>query len=288
MPWALFHQMRPDRVVTAIIWLALAMLAALVALGFGLKKFSVRLKNAAASIFMRAEARGVFRKLPAFETDFLGEYPALRILQDNFVAVREECLALLARRGSIPNIDTISSQTSAGIHTIAWKTFMFKSGEFIAENCALAPRTAALLHRVPGVYTAFFSILEPHQHIKPHWGYWKGFVRYHLGVVIPQNNRDRQCWIRINSHAHDRGRRDEIEHGEKYYWTEGAAVLFDDTFLHEAANESDEVRAVLFLDVARKMPWYLSLLNRIFLKLAHMDASVKKIRINAKITKPVD
>jgi aspartyl/asparaginyl beta-hydroxylase (cupin superfamily) len=246
-------------------------------------KFSVTLKNAAAEIFVRAEARGAFRKLPAFDRDFLGEYPALAILQENFQSVREECLALLAKRSTIPNIDQLSSQTASGIHSIAWKTFMFKSGEFIDENCALAPRTAALLRKIPGVYTAFFSILEPRQHIKPHWGYWKGFVRYHLGVVIPHNNRDQQCWIRINTEAQDRARRDEIEQGKKYYWTDGAAVLFDDTFLHEAANDSDEVRAVLFLDVARKMPRHLMLLNRFFLWLAHMDESVKKIRANATI-----
>ena len=246
-------------------------------------KFSVRLKNAAAEIFVRAEARGAFRKLPAFEPDFLGEYPALAILQENFQAVQEECRALLGRRGDIPNISALSSQTSSGIHAIAWKTFMFKSGKFIDENCALAPRTAELLRKIPGVYTAFFSILEPRQHITPHWGYWKGFVRYHLGVVIPGNNADKQCWIRINTEAQDRARRDEIEQGKKYYWKDGAAVLFDDTFLHEAANESDDVRAVLFLDVARKMPWHLSLMNRFFLWLAHMDESVKKIRINAKV-----
>ncbi len=247
-------------------------------------KFSVYMKNAAAEIFVRAEARGSFRKLPAFERDFLGEYPALAILQENFPAVREECLAMLEKRSIIPNIDTLSSETSSGIHAIAWKTFMFKSGEFIDENCALAPRTAALLRRIPGVYTAFFSILEPHQHIKPHWGYWKGFVRYHLGVVIPGNNAGKQCWIRINCEAQDRAHREEIEKGSKYYWTDGAAVLFDDTFLHEAANESDEVRAVLFLDVARKMPWHLSLLNRFFLALAHRNESVRKIRTNARIT----
>ena len=61
--------MRPDGVITAMVWLALAIMVALVALGFSLKKFSVRLKSAAASIFIRAEARGVFRKLPAFETE---------------------------------------------------------------------------------------------------------------------------------------------------------------------------------------------------------------------------
>ena len=62
------------------------------------------------------------------------------------------------------------------------------------------------------------------------------------------------------------------------------AVMFDDTFLHEAANESDEVRAVLFLDVARKMPWHLALLNKVFLWIAHQDKAVRQIRTNAKVT----
>jgi aspartyl/asparaginyl beta-hydroxylase (cupin superfamily) len=182
-------------------------------------------------------------------------------------------------------MEELTSYTSGGIHQIAWKSFMFKSGEFIDENCALAPKTAALLRGIPGVYTAFFSVLEPQQHIKAHWGYWKGFVRYHLGVVIPDNNRDRKCWIRINPQAQARtGDRETIAQGEKYYWREGEAVLFDDTFLHEAANESDSVRVVLFLDVARKMIWPLAMLNRFFLWIAHQDKSVREIRANAKIT----
>jgi ornithine lipid ester-linked acyl 2-hydroxylase len=242
-----------------------------------------RIKDMAAGIFVRAEARGAFPKLHAFEQDFHHDYPALRILEDNYQTVRDECLALLDTSITIPGMDTLSAATAGGIHQIAWKSFMFKSGKFIDENCALAPRTAALLRRLPDVYTAFFSVLEPHQHIKPHWGYWKGFVRYHLGVVIPANNQDKSCWIRINPQAQDRARREEIEQGETYYWKNGVSVLFDDTFLHEAANESDEVRVVLFLDVARKMPWYLSLLNRLFLEIAHMDASIRQIRTNARI-----
>ena len=109
-------------------------------------------------------------------------------------------------------------------------------------------------------------------------------MRYHLGVVIPDNNRQNKCWIRINPDAQSRtGDRTAIEQGEKYHWHEGEAVLFDDTFLHDAANETDQVRVVLFLDVARKMPWPLSLLNRLFLWIAHKDKSVREIRRNATI-----
>lgn len=241
-----------------------------------------QIKDWAANLFVRAEERGVFRKLPAFERD-LGEYPALRLLADNYAVIRAECESLLASRLRMPGMDELTSYTAGGIHQIAWKSFMFKSGSFIEENCVLAPKTAALLRKLPGVYTAFFSVLEPHQHIKPHWGYWKGFVRYHLGVMIPDNNRDGKCWIRINPDAWDRDRREDIEQGAMYHWRNGEAVMFDDTFLHDAANESDQVRVVLFLDVARKMPWWLSLLNRLFLWIAHQTEEVRQVRTNAAI-----
>ncbi len=241
-----------------------------------------RIKDAAAQIFVRAEANGVFDKLPAFKRD-LSEYPQLAVLAQNYPVIRAECEALMARQLKLPGMEELSSYTSGGIHQIAWKTFVFKSGGFIEENCALAPRTADLLRGIPGIYMAFFSVLEPHQHIKPHWGYWKGFVRYHLGVVIPDNNRDSKCWIRINAEAWDREDRSAIAQGETYCWKNGEAVLFDDTFLHEAANETDQVRVVLFLDVARKMVWPLALLNRLFLWIAHQDKSVKEIRANATI-----
>lgn len=242
-----------------------------------------RIKDAAAELFIRAERRGAFRKLPAFERD-LRDYPELAVLAENHQTIRSECESLIASRVRIPGMEELTSYTSGGIHQIAWKSFMFKSGTFIEENCALAPKTAALLRGIPGVYTAFFSVLEPHQHIKAHWGYWKGFVRYHLGVMIPSNNTDNKCWIRVNPEAQARGGdRAAIEQGETYHWHNGEAVLFDDTFLHDAANDTDQVRVVLFLDVARKMPWRLALLNRLFLWIAHQEKSVREVRTNAKV-----
>jgi beta-hydroxylase len=245
-------------------------------------RLATRIKDGAANIFVGAEKRGVFRKFAAFERD-LSDYPELAVLAESYPVIRAECEALIAGAVRIPGMEELTTYTSGGIHQIAWKSFMFKSGTFIDENCALAPKTAALLRGIPGVWTAFFSVLEPHQHIKPHWGYWKGFVRYHLGVVIPHNNADNKCWIRINPDAWDRDNREAIAQGETYHWHNGEAVLFDDTFLHDAANQTDDVRVVLFLDVARKMPWPLALLNRLFLWIAHQDKSVKEIRRNATI-----
>ncbi|MBW2696749.1 MAG: aspartyl/asparaginyl beta-hydroxylase domain-containing protein, partial [Deltaproteobacteria bacterium] len=145
------------------------------------------------------------------------------------------------------------------------------------------------------LYTAFFSILEPHQYVTPHFGYYKGFLRYHLGVIIPGNNIDRSAWLRVNADRADNDRADNdradndrddhslIERGEKYYWHDGEGVMFDDTYLHDAANDSDEVRVVLWLDVARKMSFWLHAFNKLFLFIVHRDASIKVIRNNARI-----
>ena len=238
-------------------------------------------------LFASAERNGLIERTAGFRTDYLADYPELEPLERNYATIREECLALLAAKEQLTDVQALGgSYTTGGIYTISWKSFMFKSGEFIEENCALAPRTAALLRGVPGLYTAFFSILDPHQHVRPHWGYYKGFLRYHLGVVVPGNNEGRTCFLRVNDDEADNAARDLelIERGDKYYWREGEGVLFDDTFLHDAANESDEVRVVLWLDLARRMPKPLSLLNRMFLWIAFRDASVKEIRKNAVVS----
>ncbi len=244
------------------------------------------LKNAANDIFVRAEAAGKFPRCAPFERDYHDDYPALGELELGYARVRDECLALLDRRDEFTDVSALGgSYTAGGIHTIRWKSYLLKSGEFVPENCARAPATTALLAQIPGLYTAFFSVLEPRQRIAPHWGYWKGFVRYHLGVWIPRDNADRSSWLRVNADPRDNAARDPalVERGERYYWHNGEGVLFDDTFLHDAANDSDEVRVVLWLDLRRRMPLYLEALNAAFLELAHREPSVVKIRENGVV-----
>ena len=240
-------------------------------------------------LFEWAERSGLIEKNPGFRTDYLSDYPELEILERNTATIRRECLALLGAKEQMTDMEDLGgTYTSGGIHTIAWKTFMFKSGTFIDENCALAPETARLLRGIPGAYTAFFSILDPHQYVRPHWGYYKGFLRYHLGIVIPNNNENRECFLRVNDSEADNAMRDKslIERGEKHYWRNGEGVLFDDTFLHDATNDSDEVRVVLWLDLARKMPLALDLVNRAALGIAFRDPSVKQVRENAVVHPP--
>jgi beta-hydroxylase len=253
------------------------------------KKGRKRVKKAFNGIYARCEEEGLLPRLPAFTEDYLDDYPELRALEAGYADVRSECEHLLRHRARITDMSKLGGQyTERGIHTIKWKAFMLKSGTFIPENCALAPKTAALLQPMSSVYNAFFSILEPHQYVTPHWGYYKGFVRYHLGVVIPGDNADRKCWLRVNTDRADNAQRDKalIERGPKHHWRNGRGVIFDDTNLHDAANESDEVRVVLWLDLARRMPRALSLFNRACLRAVYLEPSVRRFRENAVVHLP--
>ena len=89
-----------------------------------------RIKDAAAELFIAAERRGSFRKLPAFQCD-LSEYPELDVLKQNYAIIRAECENLMQSQLRIPGMEELTSYTSGGIHQIAWKSFMFKSGSFI-------------------------------------------------------------------------------------------------------------------------------------------------------------
>ncbi len=237
-------------------------------------------------LLQRAEDAGLMSPVHGFSQQWREEYPELIVLEQQHATIRAECEQLLQDRSRLPDIQALAgAYTRGGIHSARWKSFLFKSGSFVEENCQLAPLTAGLLRGIPGLYTAFFSILEPGQRITPHWGYWKGFARFHLGVIIPDDNREQKCWLRINSDPVANARRDKsaIEQGEKYYWRNGEGILFDDTFLHDAMNGSDETRVVLWLDLARKMSEPLHTLNQLFLGAAHALPAVAAVRRNAVV-----
>jgi aspartyl/asparaginyl beta-hydroxylase (cupin superfamily) len=245
-----------------------------------------RITEGLGELFTRAEQAGWIEPTPAFIHDYHRDYRGLAELEAAHADVRRECEALVQIRDRLVDVENLAGKyTSGGIHSIAWKAFMFKSHRFIEANCALAPRTAELLRNVPGLYTAFFSILDPGQYITPHWGYWKGFLRYHLGVIIPRNNADGSSWLRVNANRAENALHDIklIEHGEKYHWKEGEGVMFDDTVLHDAKNESNEVRVVLWLDLRRKLPPTLNALNTMVLEIAHRAPAIAAVRKNATV-----
>lgn len=108
------------------------------------------------------------------------------------------------------------------------------------------PKLKTILDRDKNIVTAFFSIMEPGKVLRAHYGPFKGILRYHLGLSIP-NKELGDCFISVNS--------------EIYEWNNGEGVLFDETYLHFVKNETALPRVILFLDVKRPLPSPLHLLN---------------------------
>lgn len=123
------------------------------------KEKKALVKTTLNSVFVWCENRGLLRRTPAFDHDYLQSYPGMKIFEDHYEDIREECMTLLGMRDKLVDISAMGgAYTQAGIHTIKWKTVMFKAGDFVEENCARCPKTAALLRQRPEVFTAFFSV----------------------------------------------------------------------------------------------------------------------------------
>lgn len=104
-----------------------------------------------------------------------------------------------------------------------WKTFfLYGFGEKSVHNCARCPETTAVIEQIPGLLTAFFSILHPGKHIPAHRGLFKGIVRTHLALVVPGKNGE--CRMRLDN--------------QTLQWTQGKAFVFDDTYTHEVWSTS--------------------------------------------------
>jgi beta-hydroxylase len=181
----------------------------------------------------------------------LDAFPWTRRLEDNWETIRRELDAVLEDREDLPNFQDISVDQATLTDDDRWKTYFLYGYGFRSDaNCARCPETARLCAEIPGMKTAFFSILSPHKHINPHRGPYKGVMRYHLGLRIPEP-RD-GCRIRVD--------------GDVRNWSEGGSLVFDDTYDHEAWNDTDGVRVVLFVDFVRPLSFPVNVINALVLK----------------------
>jgi aspartyl/asparaginyl beta-hydroxylase (cupin superfamily) len=172
-------------------------------------------------------------------------------LEAGFPAIRAELDRVLERRDDLPNFQDISTDQYTLTDDDRWKTYFFYGYGFRSDpNCARCPETTRLVERIPGMQTAMFSILAPHKRIPPHDGPYKGVLRYHLGLLIP--DAPDRVGISVG--------------GEIAHWQEGKSLVFDDTFVHAAWNDTDETRVVLFVDFVRPLRQPVKALNQLVIK----------------------
>jgi hypothetical protein len=112
--------------------------------------------------------------------------------------------------------------------------FLYERGRKNEHNCSLCPQTAAIIEANRTVLSlgglAYFSMLEPGTQVAPHRGPTNIRLRCHLGVDVPQ-----RCGLRVG--------------GVERTWEEGRCLVFDDSFTHEAWNNSAQPRLVLVVDI---------------------------------------
>ncbi|MEB3340633.1 aspartyl/asparaginyl beta-hydroxylase domain-containing protein [Okeania sp.] len=189
-------------------------------------------------------------------------------LEANWMLIRKELDELLKYRDDLPNFQDISPDQAEYTSTDnLWKTyFMYGYGIKSEKNCQRCPETTRLIEKIPGMKTAFFSILMPGKHIPEHRGPYKGVIRCLLGLKIPEPRE--KCRIRVGN--------------ETRYWEEGKGMFFDDSFPHEAWNETDDVRVVLFLDIMRPMGFPLSKINSLLMKIIAISPYIQDAYENQK------
>ncbi|MDB4981290.1 MAG: aspH [Myxococcales bacterium] len=194
-------------------------------------------------------------------TPFLGgvTFPWVARAEAAWPDVRRELDQVLTWRDDLPAFHEINGDAT-DLRNDDWKTFLFCGfGLWSAANCRRCPKTAALLESIPGAKTAFFSILLPGARLPPHKGAWKGVIRYHLALMVPQP--EEQCGIQVD--------------GQIAHWREGGSLLFDDTYEHAAWNDTKGTRVVLFVDVVRPCRFPGSLVNRAVIAIAALTPFIR-------------
>src|SRR5882757_8102773 len=181
----------------------------------------------------------------------LERFPWVKHVEQNWIVIREEAERLLEVQADLANFQDISKDQIEITDDDRWKTFFLYGYGFEARlGVEMCPRTAKLMREIPGMKTAMISILSPRKHILDHRGPYKGVLRYHLGLIVPEDAES--CRIRVG---------EDIRH-----WEEGKSLIFDDTFNHEVWNDTDETRVVLFVDVLRPLPSPWAQINRAIVK----------------------
>ncbi len=208
------------------------------------------------------ERYSIYGNLPVYDNS---TFPWASEVDKEWKKIRAELDNVMKRREELLNFHKVMSELKTIDQDNLWKAYMIAGygleSERNSKNC---PETTRILKKIPGMKTAFFSILSPNKHIPPHKGPYNGVLRYHLGLIVPEPKE--QCRIRIGN---------EIRH-----WEEGKSIIFDDTFNHQVWNNTSGYRAVLFVDFVRPLKFPINLLNKLFIRAARFTSALRKAREN--------
>lgn len=161
------------------------------------------------------------------------QFPWTINFRNNWIDIRDEYINY-SNHNIIPIHRDLNSEVSSCDVNHKWRTLYLRAYGIDTNVSTYFPTTMNLLNQCPCTL-AFFSVLEPGAKLTPHVGIYKGVLRYHLGLIIPQDVN--KCFINVD--------------GTKLHWREGNDIMFDDIFMHHVENNTNEPRVILFLDIKR-------------------------------------
>lgn len=222
----------------------------------------IRIGKHLRGIFDRLIARGSL--VPNDPVLDVRHFPWTQGLRDHWRDILAEAQTVAMQDDAAPSLATISPDHRSIAEVNKWRSFfLWGYGYRIDENAERCPVTAALVERIPGLNSAFFSILAPGTHIPDHRGVTKGLITCHLGLIVP---RDGDVRMRV----HDRVVR----------WAEGETLVFDDTYRHEVWNETAGTRVVLLIQFERPLRGTSKWIADTFLSVVKRSAFVQEARAN--------
>ena len=196
------------------------------------------------------------------------EFPELQVLRDNWETIRDEVVAL-NDQGHIKSGAGVAFKSF--YNDDRWRRFYLTwYGTQYRDAQQFMPKTLAMINNIPSINSALIARLNPGKTLKAHRDPFSVSLRYHLGLVTP-NSED--CRIIVD--------------GESYFWRDGEDVIFDETFIHEATNETEVERLILFCDLQRPMrgpisTWFAHRTHKIicFLTVGNNDEQEHKSSLN--------
>jgi beta-hydroxylase len=140
-----------------------------------------------------------------------------------------------------PEINLYESKNIDG----SWKIIPFYGfNTWCNRNCKKFPNITKFLKKIKNLKIASLSKIGPKTKLIPHYGYASysnNILRCHYGLILPKNTND--SYISVQDNKFDKA---EIQSHKLYDW-----IIFDDSKLHYAVNNSNEERIVLIIDIER-------------------------------------
>ena len=194
------------------------------------------------------------------------DFPAGTEFLAAWQVIRDEASTVASRLHEVPRFHEIMPEQAdiSANDGRDWRMYILKAyGIEQKPNMAACPQLAALVRTTPAVLSASFSFLGPRKHIPPHRGPFRGIIRFYMMLTMPRGPSSAPAAVLRVADT-------------EYRLEEGEFLLWDDTFEHEAWNESDEVRIVLSLDVWRPhMPADMRLLSAVLIGLVRIGMAVR-------------